>query len=63
MSRRNAKFAVISDLQCKVVNSTLTKKDLDILVKALRQMDKSQFSKRDMIDYNNLVTYLSRIGK
>lgn len=63
MSRRNAKFAMISDLQCKVGNSTLTKKDLDILVKALRQMDKSQFSKRDMIDYNNLLTYLSRIGK
>lgn len=41
MSRRNAKFATIHDLQCHMSDCTLTKRDLEFIVRGLREMDKS----------------------
>ena len=58
MSRRNAKLAIIHDLQCKHGSAILTKKDLSIIVTALRAMDKTNFTKRDNQDYNLLLNYL-----
>lgn len=61
MSRRNARLAIIHDLQCKQSDCTLTKKDLVWIVTSLRQMDKTNFSERDLIEYNLLETYLSHL--
>ena len=59
MSRRNAKFATIHDLQGRYSDATLTKKDLTLIVTGLKTMDKSSFTKRDNSDYKKLLTYLS----
>lgn len=59
MSRRNAKFATIHDLQGRYSDVTLTKKDLALIVNGLRTMDKSSFTERDNSDYKKLLTYLS----
>lgn len=59
MSRRNAKFATIHDLQGRYSDVTLTKKDLTLIVTGLRTMDKSSFTERDNSDYKKLLTYLS----
>lgn len=59
MSRRNAKFATIHDLQGRYSDATLTKKDLTLIVNGLRTMDKSSFTERDNSDYKKLLTYLS----
>jgi hypothetical protein len=61
MSRRNAKFATIHDLQGRCSDAVLTKKDLTLIVNGLRTMDKSSFTKRDTNDYNKLLTYLSNL--
>ena len=62
MSRRNAKLAIIHDLQCKQSSSSLTKKDLTIIVSALRTMDKTKFTKRDNQDYESLLMYLTKLA-
>ena len=59
MSRRNAKFATIHDLQGRYSDATLTKKDLTLIVTGLITMDKSSFTERDTNDYKKLLTYLS----
>lgn len=59
MSRRNAKFATIHDLQGRYSDATLTKKDLTLIVTGLIAMDKSSFTERDNSDYKKLLTYLS----
>lgn len=61
MSRRNAKFAVIHDLQCHTSDCTLTKRDLELIVRGLREMNKSNFTNRDLSDYDKLVKYLARL--
>ena len=40
---------------------TLTKRDLEFIVRGLREMDKSNFTNRDLLDHNKLVTYLARL--
>lgn len=62
MSRRNAKLARIIDLQCKQSSATLTKKDLTLIVQGLRELDKSKFTSRDFLEYENLVKYLSNLA-
>lgn len=62
MSRRNAKLAIIHDLQCKQSSASLTKKDLTIIVSALRTMDKTKFTKRDNQDYESLLMYLTKLA-
>ena len=61
MSIRNAKFATIHDLQCHISDCTLTKWDLEFIVRGLREMDKSNFTNRDLSDHTKLVTYLARL--
>lgn len=61
MSRRNANFASIHDLRGYCSDAILTKKDLTLIVTALRNMDKTSFTKRDNSDYNKLVTYLTKL--
>lgn len=61
MSRRNAKFAVLHDLQCHMSDCTLTKRDLEFIVRGLREMDKSNFTNRDLSDHDKLVRYLARL--
>lgn len=61
MSRRNAKFATIHDLQCHISDCTLTKRDLELIVRGLREMNKSSFTNRDLSDYDKLVKYLARL--
>lgn len=62
MSRRNAKFARIHDLQCHLSDCTLTKRDLEFIVRGLREMDKSNFTNRDLSDYDKLLKYLVRLA-
>ena len=40
---------------------TLTKRDLELIVRGLREMDKSSFTNRDLSDYDQLVKYLARL--
>lgn len=61
MSRRNAKFATIHDLQGHVSDCILTKRDLEFIIKGLREMDKSKFTNRDLSDHDKLVRYLARL--
>jgi hypothetical protein len=61
MSRRNAKFATIHDLQGHMSDCTLTKRDLEFIVRGLREMDKSNFTNRDVSDHDKLVKYLARL--
>lgn len=61
MSRHNAKLAVIHDLQCRISDCTLTKRDLEFIVKGLREMDKSKFTERDLSECDKLVNYLARL--
>lgn len=62
MSRRNAKLAIIHDLQCKQRDMTLTKRDLVIIVNALRNIDTTKFTERDIREYHSLIRCLSRLA-
>lgn len=61
MSRRNAKLAVIHDLQCHISDCTLTKRGLEFIVKGLREMDKSKFTERDLKEHELLILYFSHL--
>lgn len=61
MSRRNAKLAVICDLQNKQPQCTLTKKNLEFIVKGLRALDKTNFTERDLKEYEVLTLYFSHL--
>jgi hypothetical protein len=61
MSRRNAKLAVIYDLQNKQPQCTLTKKNLEFIVKGLRALDNTNFTKRDLKEYEALTLYFSHL--
>lgn len=61
MSRRNAKYATIHDLQGKISDCTLTKRDLEFIVRGLRTLDKSNFTKRDLKEHESLTLYFSHL--
>lgn len=61
MSRRNAKFATIHDLQGHISDCTLTKRDLEFIVRGLRALDKSKFTERDLKEHEALTLYFSRL--
>jgi hypothetical protein len=62
MSRRNAKLAIIHDLQCKQSDMTLTKRDLVIIINALRNIDTTNFTERDLREYYSLIRCLSHLA-
>ena len=61
MSRRNAKFATIHDLQCHMSDCTLNKRDLEFIVRGLRELDKSKFTERDLKEHDSLTLYFSHL--
>jgi hypothetical protein len=61
MSRRNAKLAIIHDLQCKQGDLILTKRDLVIIINALRNIDTTNFTERDLREYYSLIRCLSHL--
>lgn len=61
MSRRNAKLAILHDLQCHMSDCTLTKKDLEFIVRGLRTLDKSKFTERDLKELESLTLYFSHL--
>lgn len=61
MSRRNAKFAIIHDLQGHISDCTLTKRDLEFIVRGLRTLDKSKFTERDLKEHESLTLYFSHL--
>lgn len=61
MSRGNAKLATIHDLQGHISDCTLTKRDLEFIVRGLRTFDKSKFTERDLKKHESLTLYLSHL--
>lgn len=61
MSKRNAKFATIHNLQGINPDSILTKRDLVWILQGLRSLDRSEFTERDYKEYEQLVNYISHI--
>ena len=61
MSRSKAKLATIHDLQCQVSNCTLTKRDLEFIVRGLRTLDKSKFTEREVKEHESLTLYFSHL--
>lgn len=61
MSRSKAKFATIHDLQGHISDCTLTKRDLEFIVRGLRTLDKSKFTKRALKEHESLTLYFSHL--
>lgn len=62
MSRRNAKLAIIHDLQCKQSDMILTKRDLVVIINALRNTDITKFTERDVREFYSLMRGLSHLA-
>lgn len=61
MSRSKAKFATIHDLQGHISDCTLTKRDLEFIVRGLRTLDKSTFTERELKEHELLTLYFSHL--